>query len=65
MKMLTDKDKMPMGKYYGEQLGNVPDEYLLFCFNNGYFDNHSSVKAYCIHNLDAIKKNVAKNFPAN
>jgi uncharacterized protein (DUF3820 family) len=32
--MLTDESKMPFGKYKGDQMINVPANYLLFLYND-------------------------------
>ncbi len=57
--MLTDNDKMPFGKFEGKKLSDVPDEYFLFCFENGFFDSRAALKLYVIDNLAAIKKNIS------
>lgn len=49
---------MPFGKYKGTPLGEVPDSYLLWLYENGI--QSWPLKSYIEENLDAIKKNCGR-----
>lgn len=55
---LTDRDKMPFGKYKGKTLANVPAAYLLYLYNDGC--THEPLKRYIIDNLDGLNGEVNK-----
>jgi len=38
----NDYTLMPFGKHKGEQLGNVPDDYLIWLYNNHKLDKRLS-----------------------
>jgi uncharacterized protein (DUF3820 family) len=50
---MTDVDLMPYGKYKGEQMANVPPEYLLWLFENNKCSGN--VKAYIEDAMDFLK----------
>ena len=51
---LTDKSKMPYGKYIGVEMANVPANYLLWLYDNDKCSG--SVKEYIEDNIDILKK---------
>lgn len=56
--IFDDDTPMPIGKKHkGTRLGDVPDDYLLFLYNQGI--KHKQLRQYVEENLDAIKQNVA------
>lgn len=55
---MDDYSIMPFGKYKGAQLINVPDQYLLWLYENGKC--FGELKDYIIANLDSIKHNEPK-----
>lgn len=62
---MNDKSEMPFGKYKGVKLEDVPDEYLLWLYNDGEMETHTTKRKelfdYIVDNLDAIKLNVEQN----
>lgn len=50
---MTDESTMPIGKYKGEKLANVPPDYLLWLYENGNI--YGELKEYIKDNLDVIK----------
>lgn len=55
---LTDSSLMPFGKYKGVEMVMVPDEYLLWLFQNTKKAPHSAkVFDYIKKNLQAIQQN--------
>lgn len=60
-KPLEDDDEMPFGKHRGKRMVDVPDDYFLYMYNEGFLTGR--VFDYVIENLEAIKYNVkdAKN----
>lgn len=52
---LKDNDLMPMGKYKGDKMEDVPAKYLLYMYEN-FDDLHLGVKQYIENNLDVIKQ---------
>lgn len=62
METLRDKDPMPFGKYKGQMLAGLPDDYLLWLYNDMSKRNVSPYAQplynYLVENIDAIKKNV-------
>lgn len=59
---LSDRDKMPFGKYKGKEMANVPAPYLIYLYEAGV--NHPGVKGYILNNLDCLQKEnkKAKNY---
>lgn len=57
MKLLTDDDLMPFGKYKGVAIMHVPVSYLHYLWQNGMKSKtkESDVAAYILDNLDALK----------
>ena len=51
---MDDKSLMPWGKWKGTAMANVPDDYLLWLYDNDKCDG--DVKAYIKDNLDVLKK---------
>lgn len=63
MEALTDKSRMPWGKWKGTQMANVPADYLLWLYREwtGEQKNISvdeQVKAYIEDNMDVLKEEV-------
>lgn len=56
---ISDDFIMPFGKYEGMKIADVPDEYLLWLYDNQRC--YREVKQYIIENLDAIRANVKQN----
>ena len=50
---ITDDTIMWFGKYKGIKLANVPDEYLLYLYNNN--KAYGKLKEYIENNLDNLK----------
>ena len=53
---MTDEDKMPIGKYKGEKLANVPASYLLWLWDQGNI--FGPLKDYIKENLDVLRAEV-------
>ena len=53
---MTDESLMPIGKYKGEKMANVPSEYLLWLYENGNI--YGELKQYIKDNLDVIKSEI-------
>lgn len=53
---MKDESIMPIGKYKGEKLANVPSEYLLWLYENG--NVFGELKAYIKDNLEVIKSEI-------
>lgn len=51
---MTDKSIMPFGQHKGKQLDQIPDEYLLWLYENNKC--YGELKEYIKDNLDVIKK---------
>ncbi len=51
---MTDKSIMPFGIHKGKQLEQVPDEYLIWLYENNKC--YGELKEYIEDNLDIIKK---------
>lgn len=58
MKILTDDDLFPFGKWKGFAMKSVPVRYLFWLWTNGLESqiNTSDVANYISRNLDALKK---------
>ena len=59
--MMTDNDLMPFGKYQGIPLKDVPDDYLLWLYNQDIHPKYSDLEDYLEENIDGIKANINKN----
>lgn len=55
---LTDESKITFGMHAGKSLSEVPDQYLLWLYENN--KAHGELKAYIVDNLDSIKHNAKK-----
>ena len=53
---MTDESIMPIGKYKGQKMANVPPEYLLWLYENGNI--YGGLKDYIKENLDVIKSEI-------
>lgn len=53
---MTDDSIMPIGKYKGEKLANVPPDYLLWLYENGSI--YGELKQYIADNLEVIKSEI-------
>lgn len=58
MTKLTDDSLMPFGKYKGEQMADVPADYLLWLHENCKCSK--DVQDYIVDNLEVLKKQVKK-----
>jgi len=54
--MLSDTDKMPYGKYKGEDMADVPAAYLIWLYDNNKCTKE--VEAYVSENLDVLQKEI-------
>ena len=54
--VLDDNSPMPWGKYKGQNMGSVPDSYLLWLYKEN--KAKGDVLEYIEDNLDAIKNNI-------
>lgn len=54
-----DNSKMPFGKYEGYKLANVPPEYLIYIFENGYC--FGALKDYIERNKETLEKEIKLN----
>lgn len=52
----TDETLMPFGKYKGTPLANVPNDYLLWLYENG--KTFGAMKDYLQENIEAIRFNI-------
>ena len=57
--MLKDDSIMPWGIHKGKKMANVPDDYLLYLWENGKCSGE--VKLYIKKNLEVIKSNINMN----
>lgn len=55
MKLLTDTDPMPFGKYKGTPLQDVPASYFHWLWQEIQHDRSSNVSDYIRRNLHALK----------
>lgn len=53
---MTDESIMPIGKYKGEKLANVPPEYLLWLLENG--NTYGELKQYLIENKEVFESEI-------
>jgi len=53
---MTDKSIMPIGKYKGQKLANIPAEYLLWLLENG--NTYGELKQYLIENKDVFESEI-------
>lgn len=55
---MDDNSIMPYGKHKGKPLKDVPDDYLLYIYEEGIAKG--DLKAYILDNLEAIKTNIKR-----
>jgi uncharacterized protein (DUF3820 family) len=59
---MNDESIMPIGKYKGEKIANVPAEYLLWMYENANLINRShlygELRDYIKDNLDVLKAEI-------
>jgi len=53
---MDDNSLMPIGKYKGDKMANVPPNYLLWLYENGNI--YGELKQYIKDNLDVIKAEI-------
>ena len=53
--MITDDNLMPTGRYKGWRMIDVPAEYLLFMYDEGYVGKKTQVGLYITENLETLK----------
>ena len=61
--IITDNSLMPFGKHAGKKMSEVPDDYLLWLYEQPpYFDTPEirGVFAYIKDNLNALKANATR-----
>jgi hypothetical protein len=56
---MTDESLMPFGKYKGKKMGEIPDYYLLWLWDNASL--RDPLKAYIADNLEVIKTNIRRS----
>jgi uncharacterized protein (DUF3820 family) len=57
IEIFTDESPMPFGQYKNTPLAAIPNDYLLFLYEN---DKAGRIKPYILHNIDAIRKGSMK-----
>lgn len=59
---MDDNSEMPFGKYAGEKMANVPDSYLIWCWNNHIVSMRKFPRVYMYirDNLDVIESEFKK-----
>lgn len=56
---MEDDDIMYFGGHKGKMLKDIPDDYLLWLYNQKWVkDSHEPLYSYIKENLDAIKENI-------
>ena len=53
---MTDESIMPIGKYKGDKLANIPPHYLLWMYENTNI--YGELREYIKDNLDVIKSEI-------
>jgi uncharacterized protein (DUF3820 family) len=53
---MTDESIMPIGKYKGQKMANVPSEYLLWLLENG--NTYGNLKAYLLENKEIFEAEI-------
>jgi len=53
---MTDESTMPIGKYKGHKLANVPADYLLWLLENG--NTYGELKQYLIENKEVFESEI-------
>lgn len=53
---MTDNSIMPIGKYKGEKLANVPASYLIWLYENSNI--YGELRQYIADNLEVIKSEI-------
>jgi len=53
---MTDESLMPIGKYKGEKMANIPPEYLLWLLENGNI--YGELKRYLIDNKEVFESEI-------
>jgi len=53
---MNDLSLMPFGKYKGQEMINVPSNYLLFLYENNKC--YGELKSYIEDNMDVIKSDI-------
>jgi uncharacterized protein (DUF3820 family) len=57
---MNDESVMPLGKYKGEKMANIPPDYLIWLYENAkvYGDVMAEIKDYIKDNLDVLKAEI-------
>ena len=53
---MDDNSIMPIGKYKGQKMANIPPDYLLWLYDNGNI--YGELKNYIKDNLEVIKAEI-------
>lgn len=53
---MKDESVMPIGKYKGEKMANIPPEYLLWLLENG--NTYGELKQYLIDNKEVFESEI-------
>ena len=53
---MDDNSVMPIGKYRGKEMANIPPEYLLWLLENG--NTYGELKQYLIENKEVFESEI-------
>ena len=53
---MKDESIMPIGKYKGEKMANIPPEYLLWLLENG--NTYGELRQYLIDNKEVFESEI-------
>jgi uncharacterized protein (DUF3820 family) len=53
---MNDESIMPIGKYKGQKMANIPSDYLLWLYENGNI--YGELKSYIKDNLDVLEAEI-------
>jgi len=60
-KGIDGESLMYFGKYNGEKLKKVPDEYLEWLLDQSWIKDHKNLHAYLLYEEDGIRANAQRN----
>jgi hypothetical protein len=58
---MNDNSIMPFGAYKGQEMKNVPANYLLYAYSQHWISNWPDVRDYIKENLDVLNKEEKEN----
>jgi len=53
---MVDNSLMPIGKYKGQKMANIPADYLIWLYENGNI--YGELKKYIADNMDVLKSEI-------